>query len=70
MRNSPINQTGFRSPIPSPVDVLDVPDVVAGQEDESPTMVNPLSCGPPRYITDTAGRPREPIYASDLCHLN
>ncbi|KAL3496051.1 hypothetical protein BJX62DRAFT_252420 [Aspergillus germanicus] len=54
IRHSPINQTVVHNPLPSPVDVS---DVTTGQEDESPAMVNPLSCGPPRYITDTAGRP-------------
>ncbi|OJJ59112.1 hypothetical protein ASPSYDRAFT_89830 [Aspergillus sydowii CBS 593.65] len=29
----------------------------ADEDDGSSTMVNPLSCGPPKYITDTAGRP-------------
>ncbi|KAL3436127.1 fungal-specific transcription factor domain-containing protein [Aspergillus tetrazonus] len=29
-----------------------------GEDDNSSTMVNPLSCGPPKYITDSAGRPR------------
>ncbi|KAL2814983.1 hypothetical protein BJX63DRAFT_391053 [Aspergillus granulosus] len=28
-----------------------------GTEEEDIPMVNPLSCGPPRYITDTAGKP-------------
>lgn len=31
----------------------------ADEDDGSSTMVNPLSCGPPKYITDTAGRPRK-----------
>ncbi|KAL4772344.1 fungal-specific transcription factor domain-containing protein [Aspergillus nidulans var. acristatus] len=29
----------------------------SGEDDNSSTMVNPLSCGPPKYITDSAGRP-------------
>ncbi|KAL5044255.1 hypothetical protein BDW71DRAFT_209467 [Aspergillus fruticulosus] len=31
------------------------------EDDDSSTMVNPLSCGPPKYITDSTGRPREAI---------
>ncbi|KAL4925240.1 Zn(II)2Cys6 transcription factor [Aspergillus undulatus] len=29
----------------------------AGLDDDDSPMVNPLSCGPPKYITDMAGRP-------------
>ena len=31
-------------------------------EADDANMVNPLSRGPPKYITDTAGKPREIIH--------
>ncbi|KAL4950991.1 Zn(II)2Cys6 transcription factor [Aspergillus filifer] len=49
------NYQGFQSGIVTPVT-----DPIAsgdGDNEESPRMMNPLSCGPPKYITNGAGRP-------------
>lgn len=57
----PLNHPSVPS-VPSAVSSLKPPDVAqdeADEDDGSSTMVNPLSCGPPKYITDTAGRPRK-----------
>ncbi|KAL4794097.1 Zn(II)2Cys6 transcription factor [Aspergillus venezuelensis] len=43
--------SGIITPVTNPIASGDVDD------EESPSMTNPLSCGPPKYITDGAGRP-------------
>ncbi|PYI03707.1 Zn(II)2Cys6 transcription factor [Aspergillus sclerotiicarbonarius CBS 121057] len=52
---SPMDYPSSQSETPSPVGVLEEPK--DSNEDDNSTMVNPLSCGPPKYITDGAGRP-------------
>jgi proline utilization trans-activator len=55
--SSPINQTSAHSARSSPTNrFIQLRD---GHEDENTGMINPLSSGPPTYITDTAGKPRE-----------
>jgi hypothetical protein len=34
------------------------------EHEEDVRMVNPLSCGPPKYITDTTGTPRKLLFPS------
>lgn len=59
VQNSSIDQASAHSEGPSPTNRF----IQAGEgnEDENTSMVNPLSSGPPTYITDMAGKPRELI---------